>query len=87
MFDEAGDLKIHDILTQHTIPINDEWQAYCKDMKGKYDAFIVATCDLIGEARSSTTRRVPPLVVVDMATEDFLFTLEMAHYIRMRASP
>eukprot|EP00965_Chrysotila_dentata_P117135 3871004-Pleurochrysis_carterae.AAC.1 len=56
-------------------------------MKGKYNAFIVAACELVDEARNSTPMRAPPLVVVVMDFEDFYNFIEMAYHIRMQGHP
>eukprot|EP00965_Chrysotila_dentata_P053829 1785808-Pleurochrysis_carterae.AAC.3 len=56
IFDGAGGLKLRNFMMRHEIPLNDDWKEYCKNMKGKYDHFTVATCDVVDEACDSTYR-------------------------------
>eukprot|EP00965_Chrysotila_dentata_P201950 6180838-Pleurochrysis_carterae.AAC.7 len=63
MFKKArAEVKMHDYKTNRACAVGDGWQAYCDTMKGKYDAFIAAACDLVEEARNSTPMRARPLV-------------------------
>eukprot|EP00965_Chrysotila_dentata_P177438 5860292-Pleurochrysis_carterae.AAC.1 len=84
IFDAASDLKLGHYLTRHDIPLEEEWKQYCRNIKGKYDDFITNACHIVDEARDLTTARAKN-TIVNMHTEDFVFSLEMAYHIRIRA--
>eukprot|EP00965_Chrysotila_dentata_P173103 5712321-Pleurochrysis_carterae.AAC.1 len=84
IFDAVSELKLGNYLIRHDIPLEEEWKQYCRNMKGKYDDFITNACHVVDEARDSTTAGAKN-TIVNVLTEDFFFTLEMAYHIRMRA--
>ena len=87
MFDEARDeVKMHDYMANRACAVGEGWQGYCDEMKGKYNAFMVAVCELLDEARA-TPRRTPPLTVFSMDFEDFFHFIEMAYHVRMQGHP